>query len=106
MILRFNHKTRAIPSGKGLRIEAPAVIHWSADNWTTVQDTRPHEMGLGIHVADLVTNDLRAGKQVKFTFYWPDADHWESTDFAVRIGPLRPESTASAYKSEADADQG
>lgn len=35
-----------------------------------------------------------------------DAPHWEGADFAVRIGPLRPDQTASAYKSEADADQG
>lgn len=105
---RFNHKVRAIPPGKTLRIEtlAPAVIHWSADDWSTIQDASSHDVGLGIHIADLAINDLPAGKQVRFTFYWPDADHWEGADFAVRVGPLRPEETASAYKSEADADQG
>lgn len=108
MVWRFNHKIRAIPPGKALRIEtlAPAVIHWSADDWSTIQDASSHDVGLGIHIADLAISGLPDGKQIRFTFYWPDADHWEGANFAVRVGPLRPEETASAYKSEADADQG
>jgi glucoamylase len=108
MVWRFNHRIRAIPAGKILRIEtlAPAVIHWSADDWSTIQDITSHDVGLGIHVADLAINALPDGRLVKFTFYWPDADHWEGTDFAVRVGSLRREETASAYKSETDADQG
>ena len=107
MVWRFNHKIRSIPTGKILRIEtlAPAVIHWSADDWKTIQDTTSHDVGLGIHIADLATKALPDGQQIKFTFYWPDAHHWEGTDFAVRVGPLRPVQTASAYKSEADADE-
>ena len=88
MVWRFNHKIRSMPPGKILRIEtlAPAVIHWSADDWNTVQDATTHDVGLGIHIADLSTNALPEGKQVKFTFYWPDADHWEGTDFIVHVG--------------------
>jgi glucoamylase len=105
MVWRFNHKIRAMPAGKLLRIEtlAPAVIHWSADDWTTIQDVTSRDIGLGIHIADLATNALPGGRHIKFTFYWSDAHHWEGADFAIRVGPLRPEQTASAYKSEADA---
>jgi glucoamylase len=87
MVWRFNHKLRLMPSGKILRIEtmAPAVIHWSADDWNTVQDVTAHDVGLGIHIADLTTQALPEGKQVKFTFYWTDADHWEGADFVVTI---------------------
>ena len=98
MVWRFNHKIRSMPAGKILRIEtlAPAVIHWSADDWNTIQDATTHDVGLGIHIADLATQALPEGKQIKFTFYWPDADHWEGTDFVVRVGSLRPDETASA----------
>ena len=42
---RFNHKLRSLPPGKLLRIElmAPAVIHWTADEWKSLprpEDTR------------------------------------------------------------------
>jgi len=108
MVWRFNHKIRTIPAGKTLRIEtlAPAVIHWSADDWDTIQDVASHDVGLGIFIADLATKALPEGKQIKFTFYWPDASHWEGTDFAIRVGSLRQEENASAYKSETDANQG
>jgi glucoamylase len=42
-------------------------------------------VGLEIYIGDLATAALPEGKQVKFTFYWPDAGHWEDTDFAVRV---------------------
>jgi len=107
IVWRFNHKIRAMPAGRLLRIEtlATTVIRWSADDWKTIQDVTSHDVGLGIHIADLPTKALPGGQHIKFTFYWPDADHWEGTDFAVRVGPLRPEQAASAYKSEADADE-
>jgi glucoamylase len=87
LVWRFNHKIRSLPAGKILRLEtmAPAVIHWSGDAWNTVQDVETHDVGLGIHSADLATRELAEGKQVKFTFYWPDAGHWEGSDFVVTL---------------------
>jgi glucoamylase len=87
MVWRFNHKIRSMPVGKTLRIETlvPATIHWSADGWSTVQDTTTHAVGLGIHIADLTTAGLTAEAQIRFTFYWPEADRWEGADFSVRI---------------------
>jgi glucoamylase len=104
MVWRYNHKIRSMPPGKILRIElmAPAVIHWSADDWNTVQDVKAHDTGLGIHIADLATKDLPEGKQVKFTFYWPDAGHWEDKDFIVRIASWRRDGHAFAERTETD----
>jgi len=88
MVWRFNHKIRCMPAGKSLRVEtlAPAVIHWSVDDWKTPLDTKSRDVGLGLHVADLATQSLQDGQLIKFTFYWPVASHWERTDFVVRIG--------------------
>jgi glucoamylase len=93
MAWRFNYKLRSMPPGKILRIEttAPAVIHWSADDWNTVQDTTVHDVGLGIHIADLATKTIPEGRQIQFTFYWPEADRWEGADFIVHVGSLRQE---------------
>jgi glucoamylase len=85
---RFNHKIRVMPAGKILRIEtmAPALIHWSVDDWDTVQDVKTRDTGLGMHFVDLATEALPERKEVRFTFYWPDAGHWEGVDFIVRVG--------------------
>jgi glucoamylase len=40
-------------------------------------------------VVDLPVNDLRIGSHINFTFYWPQAERWEGTDFSVEvIGPV------------------
>jgi glucoamylase len=101
IVWRFNHKIRSMPAGKILRIEtmAPAIIHWTADDWNTVQDIKTHDVGLGIHIVDLATKALPEGKQVKFTFYWPDADHWQGSDFMVRVGSFYRDGPAYAERS-------
>ncbi len=99
---RFNHKLHSLPPGKILRIElmAPAVIHWTADDWKTCHDVKTDDAGLGICMADLPTKTLPEGTQIKFTFYWPDAGRWEGKDFMVRIATWRREETVPADKSE------
>ena len=90
-VWRFNHKVRSMPAGKTLRVETlvPAVIHWSGDDWAIVRDTKTRDVGLGIHSADLETAELPTGAEIRFTFFWPDAERWESTDFVVLIGDQR-----------------
>ncbi|HZQ20341.1 MAG TPA: glucan 1,4-alpha-glucosidase [Terriglobales bacterium] len=82
---RFNNKCRVVPAGKTLRIalQAPAVVHWSKDGWQTAHDLPTRDTGLGIYFADMPTNTLDAGHTIVFTFYWPNVQHWEGTDFSV-----------------------
>ena len=84
---RFNNKVRAMPPGRILRVEtlAPALVHWSVDGWRTVHDIRTRDTTLGVHVVDLETLGLRIGDRVDLTFYWPEADRWEGTDFVVCV---------------------
>ena len=91
MVWRFNHKIRSMPAGQNTAhrdagagrhsLECRRLEHQSRTSTT-------HDVGLGIHIADLPTKALPEGKQIKFTFYWPDADHWEGADFIVRISSL------------------
>jgi glucoamylase len=87
VVWRFNNQVRTIPANRSLRVEtlAPAVVHWSADDWQTVHDTSTRDTTLGVHVADLATRELASGERVHLTFYWPDADRWEGIDFLICI---------------------
>ncbi len=84
---RFNNKPRNMPCGKGLRVvtTAPTRLHWSFDNWTTTQDSVSRDTGVGIQVVDLPTEILAVGRQITFTFYWPEAEKWEGRDFTVEV---------------------
>ena len=87
VVWRFNNKVRDMPSNRTLRVEtlAPAVVHWSVDEWRTAHDAATRDTTLGVHVVDLGTRHLRPGDRVQLTFYWPDAGRWEGTDFVVCV---------------------
>ncbi|HVX66435.1 MAG TPA: hypothetical protein VHA11_07530 [Bryobacteraceae bacterium] len=84
---RFDRRFRTLPAGKALRIEtgSPALVHWSTNQWDSVEDTHTTEIARGVHVADLATEELPPGVRVTFTFYWPEVNRWEGEDFEIRI---------------------
>ncbi len=84
---KFNNKCRTVPRYKTLRIVllVPAVVHWSIDGWKSFQDTKTRDTGLGIHVLDLPTATLPVGGQAVFTFFWPNENRWEGTDYSVTV---------------------
>jgi glucoamylase len=84
---RFNNKTRSVPRNKTLRIVllSPGRVHWSIDNWNTAHDTDTRDTGLGIYTLDLPTASLPAGGEAVFTFFWPDQNRWEGTDYHVTV---------------------
>ncbi len=94
---RFSHKCRRIPLGSVLRVEvlAPAMVHWSFDDWRTSHDTETTDSRLGMHWVDLAAGGLPAGGRIRFTFYWFGAQRWEGSDFEVTIGPQRADELAA-----------
>ena len=84
---RFNNKTRSIPRNKKLRIVLlnPGRVRWSVDGWKSSQDTDTHDTGLGVFILDLPTSSLPGGSQAVFTFYWPQENRWEGTDYSVTV---------------------
>jgi len=79
---------RGIPPGHTLRVvlPAPALVHWSADEWRHTTDTRTGPPALGRHAADIPAAELPDGSAVVMTFRWDDGDRWEGRDYRVRIG--------------------
>ena len=86
---RFNHMAKHLLQGTNLRVEllAPAVVHWSVDNWKTAADVKTADSGLGLQCADLPTNKLPIEGRVTFTLFWPDAGKWEGTNWEVVVVP-------------------
>ncbi|MEJ8308181.1 glucan 1,4-alpha-glucosidase [Agrobacterium larrymoorei] len=94
-IWRFNNRLSSIPAGKMLRleVEANALVHWSTDNWTNVSDTPVAPSGLGTYFVDLPLQNEDVGTSIVFTFYWPDSQTWENTNFTVHVGDESSDST-------------
>ena len=63
----------------------PAVVHWSIDGWKTSHDANTRDTGLDTHILDLPTASLPASAQAAFTFYWPQENRWEGTNYTVVV---------------------
>ncbi len=87
-VWKFNHRPVSIPPAATLRViaERRFRIHASSDGWRTKLDRDSTETGIGVSFVDLPPLD-RVGAEWQFTFYWPEADRWEGTDFAVPVHP-------------------
>ncbi len=64
---------------------APAMVHWSDDDWKTATDVTTRDTGTGIFVADLPASQLVSGLCIVFTFFWPQGQRWEGTNFSVTM---------------------
>jgi glucoamylase len=102
---RFTLRPSGLGVGQKLRLEtfAPTQVHWTADNWLSVNDQTSCDTGLGLHVTDLPTEELDEGAEIIFTFFWPQENRWEGGDFAVRVLPTRVLEPISEKVSEVEA---
>ncbi len=78
-----------IEAGQILRVQAPAQfrLHWSPDEWQTVEDTDSSSSGLGIEYVDIPILPTQRSP-IRFTFFWTDADKWEGRDYEVKVREL------------------
>src|SRR6185312_15983893 len=60
---RYNNRLRTMDAGSCLRIDilAPAVVHWTTDDWQTAHDVQADDTSLGVWTIDLPTDSLTAG---------------------------------------------
>jgi len=77
----------AIPEGCALTIavRAASVVRWGLDDWQDIREQQTRPNPLGLHLLEIDTARLRAGRGVDFT-YRCGAD-WIGRDFHVRVTP-------------------
>ncbi|HEY6237654.1 MAG TPA: hypothetical protein VIZ68_00515 [Thermoplasmata archaeon] len=90
----LHRRPTKVPSGSVLRIQATESfrLHWTIDEWKSVQDTDARSSSLGESYVD-VGELPPVGASVRFTFFWPGRSEWEGRDFAVEVGPARSTAT-------------
>ena len=74
----------AFPREALLRVQAssPFVLHWSNDEWKTVQDTTSTPTSLGIEFVDIQVAAAHRLRRCVFTFYWPQDSNWQGAELS------------------------
>jgi glucoamylase len=84
-VWKQNRQPSSIAPNTLLRMQASQefVLHWTLDNWQTVNDTDSTSTNLGIEFVDIIPSTHTNG--IKFTFYWPKSNSWEGKDYLVDV---------------------
>jgi glucoamylase len=84
-VWRFSDQCKTVAFEKTLRIELmeEAVIHWTDDDWKTINETPAKNTGIGIFFGDIPVN--QKSSQIEFTFFWKKVSKWEQTNFKAEI---------------------
>jgi glucoamylase len=98
----FKQKIREFSPERPLRIEvyAPSRLHWTHDNWTTIQDTPLSHDGLGVYGHEFAIGCCSSQAALKFTFYWILGGRWEGRDFSIAVREV-PENAAETENPDA-----
>jgi glucoamylase len=89
-------QVRCVLAGGLLRIlgHSPFLLHWSDDEWTTPHDTSSTPTALGVDYVDIQVSPWQT-VPIRFTFYWPQQNKWQGTDYQVEIGQAVPTTLSS-----------
>jgi glucoamylase len=82
-----NRQVRFMRAGEVLRVQgaAPFALHWSSDNWKSVQDTKSTRNALEIDYVDLTDVVTSPGMCIRFTFCWAEGARWDGKDYEVTV---------------------
>lgn len=95
-VWKFTRKITRACRGSTVRVVGRAAfrLRWTGDEWATQDDLQSRSSGIGLHYVDLPTS--RAGKWLRFTFFWTDSGRWEGRDFSIElVGAARPSAAAA-----------
>ena len=87
-VWKFNRRVRTVRRGCTLRIivGAPFELRWTADDWHNIQQTPSRPTALRLEWVDVAVAPNQQAP-LRFTFFWPEANRWEGSDFEVAIAP-------------------
>ncbi len=88
-VWKMNRQVRSIDGGVLLRVQASSAfrLRWSTDEWNTSNDSTSITTSLGIEYVDVQTS-VTQNSPVRFTFFWPQDNEWQGTNFVVQVKPV------------------
>jgi glucoamylase len=78
---------RVVKKGYILRVQVPAPfrLHWTGDEWLTVNDAASAPTTFGVEFVDIPISPAQRAP-IRFTFFWSENNSWEGRDYMVEVG--------------------
>ena len=70
--------------GSGYKLPEAFRLHWSCDEWRTINDVDSTSTALGVEFMDIPIGPTQKDP-VRFTFFWTGSNRWEGCDYAVTV---------------------
>jgi glucoamylase len=114
-VWKQDRRVTSAQAGATLRIQATTafLLHWTVDDWQSVNDTRTTSIPLGSEFVDIrigvefvdipITVSQRA--PIRFTFFWLNDERWEGRDYAVQVGHDAAEEGSSRSSTARQEDR-
>jgi glucoamylase len=67
-----------------VQVDTPFRLHWTSDEWRTVNDITYSGTALGIEFVDIPIPPQQRGP-IRFTFSWTSKGAWEGRDYMVDV---------------------
>jgi glucoamylase len=79
-----------VPEGCALTIALPepGAVRWGLDGWQDVREQDTSANSLDLHLLDIDTPRLRAGRRIDLTFRY--GSNWAGRDFSILVTPRAP----------------
>jgi glucoamylase len=86
-IWKPNRQVRVVKKGYILRVQVPAPfrLHWTGDEWLTVNDAASAPTTFGVEFVDIPISPAQRAP-IRFTFFWSENNSWEGRDYMVEVG--------------------
>jgi glucoamylase len=68
-----------------LALREPGTFRWGLDGWQDAREQETSPNPLGLHLLEVDTAHLTAGRRIDLTFRHAGSDAWVGRDFAIRI---------------------
>jgi glucoamylase len=85
-IWKPNRQVRVVKRGYTLRVQIPASfrLHWTGDEWRTVNDKASAPTTFGVEFVDIPITPAQQAP-IRFTLFWPECNSWEGRDYLVEV---------------------
>jgi glucoamylase len=82
-----------LPEGAALTVAVgqPATFRWGFDGWTEICERSTTATALGLHIVEIDTRALKAGRSIDLTYRLEPGGEWAGRDFRISVlPPARP----------------